>query len=69
MVKEYGDDGERAQAIETWPVRQPYLRCAWRCKSTSVPSLAVDLGVGYLRLSQRIFRRFPPSDSRKVILA
>ena len=69
VVKEYGDDGERAQAVEARPVRQPHLMCARRCKSTSVRSLAADLSVGCLRLSQRVFRRFPPSESRKVILA
>src|SRR5918994_4356532 len=69
MVKEYGDDGERAQAVQARTVRKPYLRGAWRCAGASVRSLAAGRGIGHLRLSQRMFRRFPPSKSRKVILA
>src|SRR5215213_1843103 len=69
VVKEYGDDGERAQAVQARTVTQPYLRGAWRCAGASVRSLAAGLGVGHLRLSQRMFRRFPPSKSRNVILA
>jgi hypothetical protein len=69
MVEEHGDDGERAQAVKAWTVRKPYVRGYWRCAGTSVRSLTADRGVGYLRLSQRMFRRFPPSESRKVILA
>src|SRR5215210_2587721 len=69
MVKEYGDDGERAQAVQARTVRKPYVRGAWRCAGASVRSLAAGRGVGHLRLSQRMFRRFPPSKSMKVILA
>jgi hypothetical protein len=61
MVKEYGDDGERPQAVQAWTVWKPYVRGAWRCAGTSVRSLAAGSGVGRLRLFQRMFRRFPPS--------
>jgi hypothetical protein len=69
VVKEYGDNGESAQAVQAWTVRQPYLRAALRFAGTSVRSLATGRGVGYLRLSQRMFRNFPPSKSGKMILA
>jgi hypothetical protein len=69
VVEEYGDDGERAQAVQAWTVRQPYIRGTWPCADTSVWSLAAGRGIGRLRLSQRIFRRFPSSYGKKVILA
>ena len=70
MVEEYGDDGERAQAVEAGPVRQPYFGGTRRCNGTSVASLVAGRGVGYyLRLSQRTFNGFPPSDCGEMILA
>src|SRR5215210_2762291 len=69
MVEEHGEDGQRPQPVQTRAVRQAYFGDARRRGGTSVPPLAAVRGVGYLRLSQRTFRKFPPSECREMILA
>src|SRR5215210_1622269 len=69
MVEEHGYDGERPQPVEARTVRQAYFKGARRRSGTSVLPLAAIRDVGYLRLSQRTFRKFPPSECREMILA
>src|SRR5215212_4659437 len=69
VVEEHGDDGQSAQPVQARTVRQTYFRGARRLGGTSVLPLAAVGGVGYLRLSQRTFRKFPPSECREMILA
>jgi hypothetical protein len=69
VVEEHGDDGQSAQPVQAWTVRQAYFGGAGRLGGTSVRPLAALSGVGYLRLSQRPFRKFPPSECREMILA
>jgi hypothetical protein len=69
VVEEHGQDGQRPQPVQAWAVRQAYFGRARCLGGTSVLPLGAVSGVGYLRMSQRAFRKFPPSECRQMILA